>query len=316
MKLTLEQIKSITTGALDIVEAPDGIHFYRFTKQQLQVFGAKKEQYRLRSHCTAGCQLSFYTNSQMLRLDVAQGNKFEIWIDGLPSHFFALESAKVLSVPLAAGEKHVVITLPNYSEGVLTAVHLDENAYIRPYRYDRRFLFLGDSITQGASASMDSCCYVSRVCRFFDAQILNQGVGGSCMFADTLEKTDFHPDVVFISYGTNDYVQQTSPEALEASVRDYFDRVRDLYPQQPIYYISPLWRADGDLLRKTGTLDDCRKIMIDQCSAHGFTHIDGYRLVPHSPIYFGDGYLHPNDLGFSHYAENLIKFLQCKTSSL
>ena len=35
MKLTLEQIRTITTGAVEIVQEMDGIHFYRFTREQM-----------------------------------------------------------------------------------------------------------------------------------------------------------------------------------------------------------------------------------------------------------------------------------------
>ena len=309
MELTLEQTKAVTVGAVNIFQDDDGIHFKRFTDHQLEVFGGKSSQFRTRSNCTAGCQLSFYTNAEMLFIPVVSGVKFEILVDGLPYHFSLLEKPQKLPISLPAGRKHVVISLPNYSDGVIAGIYLDEGSYVEPYTYKRKFLFLGDSITQGSQSTRDSFCYAYRVSRFFDAEILNHGVGGSYMSADTLEDVGFDPDVVFIAYGTNDYAHFTSIEALETACKEYFDRVKEIYSTKKIFYISPIWRADGTMVRKTGTLDDCRKVMIQQCEKHGFIHIDGYSLVPHVPFYLNDGYLHPSDLGFSVYSENLIKFL-------
>ena len=309
MNLTLEQIQSVTIGAVNIFNDEEGIHFRRFTDKQLETFSALSETFRARSHCTAGCQLSFYTNSDHLLLDIVAGLKYEILVDGLPAYFFAPDKPQRFPVSLPSGEKHILISLPNYSQGILKKVVLDEGSYIRPHTYQRRFLFLGDSITQGNQSSRDSFCYAYRVSRFFDAQIMNLGVGSSHMCAETLEDVGFDPDVVFIAYGTNDYFTSASSDALETSCKAYFDRVQQLYGTKKIFYISPLWRADGDLVRRAGNLNDCRSIMIRQSQEHGFIHIDGYTLVPHSPFYFNDGMLHPNDLGFSLYSENLIKFL-------
>jgi len=309
MKLTFEQVKSVTFGAVNVYADERGIHFRRFTDRQLAVWDQLSEQFKTRSRGTAGCQLSFYTNSQNMMLDIASGVKFEILVNGLPIACFQLESPRRLPVSLGEGEKHVVITLPNYTEAILNYIAIDEGAYVRPYEHRRKFLFLGDSITQGSQSTRDTFCYAHRISRFFDAEYMNWGIGGSYMVADTLEDVGFDPDAVFIAYGTNDYTLGVSLESLEKACREYFDRVQALFPNKKIFYISPLWRADNALLRKTGTLDDCREVFIRECEKHGFIHIDGYCLVPHMEFYFKDGYLHPNDLGFSYYSENLIKFL-------
>ena len=307
MTLSLDQIKSVAIGTVNIFQDDKGIHFKRFTENQLRFFQEKSEQFRARSNCTAGCQLSFYTNSNMLMIESVSGLKYEVLVDGLPIHFFQVDGARKLPVTLPGGRKHVVISLPNYSEGVLSCIRLDEGAYVAPYTYHKKFLFLGDSITQGNQSSRDSFCYAYRISRFFDAQILNLGVGGSYMMSETLEDVGYDPDVVFIAYGTNDYSCMESLDALESACAAYFDKVKELYGNKKIFYISPVWRADGAMIRKTGTLDDCREAFIRQCHAHGICHIDGYALVPHNAFYFNDGFLHPNDLGFSLYAENLIK---------
>ena len=42
---------------------------------------------------------------------------------------------------------------------------------------------------------------------------------------------------------------------------------------------------------------------------NGFEVVDGMTLGPHITEFFRDAHLHPNDLGFGLYAENLIKAL-------
>ena len=36
------------------------------------------------------------------------------------------------------------------------------------------------------------------------------------------------------------------------------------------------------------------------------TVVDGIKLTPHVPAFYSDLYLHPNDIGFSIYAKNLV----------
>jgi hypothetical protein len=54
----------------------------------------------------------------------------------------------------------------------------------------------------------------------------------------------------------------------------------------------------------------CRDVVISEAEKRGLIHIDGLTLVPPVPALFADKVLHPNDLGFSIYSENLIKALQ------
>ena len=44
MRLTLDQIKSVTVGAVSITEQNDGIHFYRSTKKQIDAWTALKPE--------------------------------------------------------------------------------------------------------------------------------------------------------------------------------------------------------------------------------------------------------------------------------
>jgi len=55
-----------------------------------------------------------------------------------------------------------------------------------------------------------------------------------------------------------------------------------------------------------GTFEGCRAIIAEEAEKLDLIHIDGLKLIPPLSEFFGDCYVHPNDDGFSLYAENLI----------
>jgi len=63
------------------------------------------------------------------------------------------------------------------------------------------------------------------------------------------------------------------------------------------------------VVKNLGTVHDARKVIAEEAEKRGFTVIDGFTLVPHRIEYYEDARLHPNDLGFALYTQNLIKAL-------
>lgn len=308
MRFTVEQVASFTHGAVSVTCENDIFCFRRFTESQIDTFGSILEKYRTRSSATAGIRLEFETDSRTFCAIVKAAGKYEILVDDMRVLFNSFEVGDCLYVDLPEGNKHITVLLPWHTEGKLSLIRIDEGSYARPYdKFDRKFLFLGDSITQGSTSGQDSLAYVFRVAQWFNADYMNWGVGGTKFYPQTLEKPDFEPDTVFIAYGTNDFNAKPSIEVVEEDCKQYMDTVKSWYPNATFYCISPLWRLDGNMVRPAGTLDQVREVIIKQIEEHGFNHIDGYKLVPHNPIYFADKRLHPNAIGMSIYAEQLIK---------
>jgi len=52
-----------------------------------------------------------------------------------------------------------------------------------------------------------------------------------------------------------------------------------------------------------------RRAIEAEAAARGFIPVDGLKLVPPVAACYSDTYLHPNDLGFSYYYENLRKII-------
>ena len=318
MKLDLEQIKSITFGALAVRKLDDGYLFERSTQKQIEAWYAVKNDVGARAEYSSGVTLDFHTNSSMLRISASRGDVYDVYVDGLlraslNMNNFREHCAKIpltdpLGKPLA--EARVTVYLPHGDcPSVISAIELDDGSYVKPHAFDKKFLFLGDSISQGYSAEMPSLSYVHSVSRFFNAECLNQCVGGGILKADTLDDISFEPDTVFIAFGTNDYNHFSSYDDMRNSAHKYFDEVQKRYQAvaSHIFVISPIWRDDLDFDRPMGTFEQAREIIIREANEHGMIHIDGLLLVPPIHSLFDDGYLHPNATGFTIYTRELIK---------
>lgn len=318
MRLTLDQIKSVTVGAVSIVEKCDGIHFYRSTKKQIDAWTALKPEIGQRAACATGIRLDFHTSSSYVRFGTAVGKKYEIYVDGLSRQYFDMDEIESkegyveLNEPNypVADEHRVTLYLPAHNtEAVITYVELEDGATLRRHEFDTKMLFIGDSITQGHASDKDSLSYANRVSRYFNAESIINGNGSAYFHETTFDTPDFAPDTVIIALGTNDFDHFKSKEEHIYHADAYLRMASEAYGKTAkLFYISPIWR--GDLWKReraVGTFDECRKTLAGIAESYGFTHIDGLTLVPHSEEFFKDRFIHPNDLGFGIYAENLIK---------
>jgi len=314
MILTLEQIKSITVGAVNIRTEANGIHFYKCTDKQNEAWDKLSETLGMRARTTTGVRLDFVTNSQKLTVK-AFGGKFEIYVDGLlrVQHILnqSTEITEELSAPL--GEKkesyRVTVCFPSHGIGVLESISLDDGATLTVPEYDVKMLMIGDSITQGWNSKYDTFSYAYRVTRFFNANSVIQGIGGAFYHEDTFDSIDFAPDIVTVAYGTNDFNRYSTYDEFRAHVKAHLALIAKEYSGKKIFVLSPIWRSDLHT-RPMGTFDGARQIVIDEAESLGLIHIDGLKLVPPMKEFFADAHLHPNDEGFSQYAENLIKEMQ------
>ena len=312
MKLTYEQIKEITTGAIRTEQCEDGIHFYKCTDKQIAAWAEKNKDLGKHAAGTTGVSLDFHTNSQNLTFTVSRGNKFELYINNLLRKQFLMKDEKTACVDLcdALGHKldeyRVTLVFPSHDEGgVLASMELDDGASVKPHTYDIKMLFVGDSITQGWASKYDSLSYAWRVTRHFNAFAVNQGIGGAYFHEDCFDHIDFNPDVVLVAYGTNDFGKYKTYEEFRAHTAAHLKLIADEYADAKLFVLSPIWR-DKREGKSMGTFEGCRAIVEQEAEALDLIHIDGLDLVPPIPEFFGDAYLHPNDEGFSLYAENLI----------
>lgn len=310
MILTKEQIQSVTFGALEITAEPDGLHFFKCTEKQRAVYASSKDLSKF-SKCTTGISLDFHTNSKTVSFTVT-GPRFELLVDGLLTKVSLEEEehgSRVMTQQLCGDEHRVTLIFPSHGmAGVLQSVELEDGATITPHTFDKKMLFIGDSLTQGYNSGTDSLSYAWRVANFFNAERVINGIGGTVYNPESFEKIDFDPEVVFIAYGTNDYKRFSTLQQLHEMAFGFLKQVKAAYADKKVFVILPPYRFDLEEKRPMGSFEDCRMEIQKVCESLGLKTVDGYKLIPHDQSLFFD-VVHPNAVGFSYYAENIIKLL-------
>ena len=212
MRLSFEQIKHVTVGAVQVEEKNGEFHFSKMTEGQLQAYRAISEAQYNNARATTGVRLDFHTTSAFIKYATINSTKYEFSVDGCLVAIDDAVKGEEIVHELPAGEHRVTLFLPAHgTPGGLFYVELEDGTTLTRHQFDRKFLFIGDSITQGWRSDINSLAYTYRVSDHFNAESIIQGTGSACFAESTLEKLDFDPDTVFVAYGTNDWVK-TNPE--------------------------------------------------------------------------------------------------------
>ena len=334
MILNFEQLKSITLGAVGIEELEDGVHFHRFTPEQT-AFYTKDGVCNNNVPATSGIKFRFRTDSKNLSLTVhttptGTRNYFAvdvlrngIFFDDIRNYEEAELMRKYVQQPLPCGEyqkdfdlgegeKELLIHLPWDMVTVLKEFRLDDGASLIPVKPAKKLLCFGDSITQGYDVLHPSRKYTSRLADYLDMEEFNKAIGGE-KFQPALAacREDFTPDIITVAYGTNDWRRHTK-EMFDETCRGFYKNLSELYPNTPIFAITPLWRKLQE--KKTFELGPFRHIHEAICQhtadLPNVTVIDGFDIIPHFSDYFADLTLHPNGAGFDRYFEGLKPYFE------
>ena len=316
MKLSFEQIKSVTVGALNVWEEDGAIRFAKCTPKQIEAWYKIDSVLGERSEATTGIRLDFHTNSKTFAFTSKTIGNYEIYIDNVLTYAYFkkdIEECKSKQIFLDGKEHRITLYLPSHdAPGELEAVELEDGAIITPHKFDCKILFIGDSITQGWESTWDSLSYAYHVSRFFNAESVIQGIGGAYYYDTTFDEAiNFNPDIVIIAYGTNDWGHgHKTVEAGRVHCSKYLDMLVARYGDKKLFGISTIWRADDDQITSMGSFESCVSYVKEEIVNHGMTLIDGQTLTPHLPDFYSDKFLHPDTKGFGIYALNLIAELQ------
>lgn len=149
MFLKDNEIKNITAGAVKIEKNDTGLRFYKCTDKQIKAWYDFGHDLGVRAESTTGIRLDFITNASKACFEVC-GGKFEILINGLLSKQEIIgDDFTGVQVELNCKENRVTFLFPSHSIGMLKSVYINDGAEFRPTQFKNKFLFLGDSITQG-----------------------------------------------------------------------------------------------------------------------------------------------------------------------
>lgn len=212
MKLTLEQIKTISVGALKVWEADGAFRFAKCTQKQVDAWYKLDEILGFRAETTTGVRLDFHTNSTAFAFTPqinGEYERYELYIDNVFTYYYTkadfVENTRK-EIVLDGKEHRITLYLPGHEIGALESVEIDDGATIAPHKFDSKMLFFGDSITQGWESTWDALSYAHNVSRVFNANSVIQGIGGSYSHNTVFDKDiEFEPDMVVVAYGTNDW---------------------------------------------------------------------------------------------------------------
>lgn len=327
MKLTFEEIRNITKGSVRIEEIDGRINFFRFTKEQENMYAEVSENFWGKSFATAGVRLEFITSSRSIALEIYASTassrtyfNHDIYVNGELKYILGSDTKDAPDgtvqlkgeYDLGEGEKTVKIYFPWSANSRLVSLELDDGASVIPIMHKLKMISFGDSITHGYDAVNPSLAYTSLVADAFDAEMINKGIGRE-VFRPALSaiRDSFEPDIITVAYGTNEWSLRTAEQFCKES-EEFYSNLSTLYPNSRIFALTPIWR--GDILKiKTpiGAFENITKQLEKIVSSlPNVTLIDCIDFVPHEAKMFSPDILHPNILGFSYYAKGVIKSIK------
>lgn len=320
MKLTFDEIKSVLLGAVRTEEKDGKLYIYRFTEKQEKAYEEYNNDFFMKSFASSSMRLEFMTDSKSLSFsaDLKRASSrtfyaFDVYVNGAlklsaDGGYYEDPYGKIdFNVELGEGEKRVAIYLPWSAATAITALCLDDGASITPVKKKLTLLAFGDSITQGYIAMCPSFTYANRLADALDAEIINKGIGGEVFFPTLAElRDDIEPDIITVAYGTNDW-SKTEREAFDKNSKLFYEALAKNYPNAKIFALAPIWRPNYNTrVTKMGEFTHMHDRFCEiAANIPQMTVIDCFDFVPKEKTSFAPDYLHPNDRGFFHYANNL-----------
>lgn len=336
MKLNLCQLKEITTGAVNIKEENNVFSFSRFTEEQERLYQSTNQDFYNKALLTSGVKLSFKTDSRNLfikmktwALSTRKYFSVDVFVNGRPIGYIDNFSNAELernytkqefpsgvfskSFILGEGEKMVCVHLPWSVKTEIEEISLDDNAFIKGIKPNKKLLAFGDSITQGYDSQRPSNRYVARLADRIGAEEFNKGIGGEVFFPALAElKDSFAPDYITVAYGTNDW-NTVDKETFKHNCKAFYTKLSENYPDSKIFAITPIWRKDYKSHREFGEFETVEQYVREAVEQiENITVVSGFGFVPANECYFADLALHPNDEGFEFYEKNLYDAIKDK----
>lgn len=336
MRLSFDDIKNITHGAVSITESDEGFSFFRFNEDELKLYENRVLyagcDFDKKSYSTSGVQFEFKTDATKFSVSgsvkAASSRKyyaFDIFVNGefvgdlrnyrvddmVPNYTANDFSLSDFSGEFEIGEgiKTVRVVFPWSVSPTLSEVSLDGASFVEPVVKSKKMLMYGDSITQGYDAESPSRAYAVALSYALDAEAYNKGIGGEIFCPELSDiRADINPDYITVAYGTNDWRNSGSKENFISNAKGFYTNLAQNYPYAKIFAISPIWRDDTKTCVGFGDFSEVEAVIKEIAeSTENVTFIRGFDFVPHSTDYFADLRLHPRNIGFDFYADNLIR---------
>lgn len=324
MKLKIDQIREITSGAASIVFQDGLYHFFRFNSRETAVIDNPNVVSQ------AGIQMRFKTDASCLRLkihtipltQIRSYFSFDVFVNGVfagsiqntgdddctgdyANKVYPLGKYQS-EFTLGNAESCIRLVFPHSVKVCVEEIELVDATYVVPIRKQKTVLYYGDSITQGYDALHPSESYAVRLAEALDADVINKALGGA-VFDPELVKIpcDKKADYVVVAYGTNDW-NSVDLDSFRNNAEGFLRGIEKNYSDIPVLIVTPIWRTDWKETKRCGEFPVIEKTIREIFeNRKNITVISGFDLIPHSENLFGDLWVHPSGKGFEYYAENL-----------
>ena len=266
MNMNLSQIKKITLGVLDITLKDGYFAFSRFNNAQMSDFNKRGETFLKRANSTSSVKLEFYTRGGNISFDymIIPGTNREyysidILSDGIYLYNVSADNSSDISsfdfnIPFSDTEQRITVYFPTTAGMRIKNLSLPED--YSPHKRKNKILVLGDSKYQGYYPNHFQNTCMNIVSDYFNAQMINQSIGGECFNPDNIYELDFHPDIIIVGYGVNDLYSGRLKNGENADA--FFEKLQKIYNNIPAVFFLP---NDNKFLEGKGKNED---IIYDQ----------------------------------------------------
>ncbi len=177
-------------------------------------------------------------------LYIREGDKWLFAGAARPNTSGTTEHKYTIVRKMAAGEKECMLYLPMFNSVTSLHIGIDSNATIEaiPSPFKRKILFVGSSLTHGASAARPGLSYVARMGRMLNAETPNIGLSGKCKlddyFANIVCATE--ADAYFFDTFSN-----STKNDIETRLYNFVKRIVAAHPDKPMIFLQTLKRDSG-----------------------------------------------------------------------
>jgi len=320
MRYAPADLAPFAAGCFATAVADSALTFARIPEPLAQFYRAG-EGSRVRLEGTSMVRLRFATQARSLSLGLRYGaaarQHFQgvVRVAGVDTPFGPAAAAPEWSGTAWKRSENtlalVEVWLPHLARADLLWLETDAPLYPAPPPA-RRWLALGDSITQGMTVPLPTQAWVALVATALGLDVRSFGVGGARITVELGEQPiPWDYELLTVAYGTNDFNGSLPLETVAANTRRLFERQRAEHPRAALALLTaPPWAARTTPNNQGHHLADYRRAMADAVAGiPGTTVIPGDQLLPDDPTLFVDN-VHPNEPGMALYATNLATRLR------
>ena len=219
-----------------------------------------------------------------------------------------------LALNMKDGEKECLLYLPLFDSVEQLYIGIDADSSIEPMDnpFSKRIVFVGSSITHGASASRPGMCYVALYGRKTGYYCMNLGFSGDSKLQEEYARYLAEVDADAFVF---DAFSNPSPEEISDRFDKFVDIIREAHPDTPLIFLQTEWREKRRFNTKIDALEAEKQriarqeVISRRESDKNIWFVDSEGYLGNDGLGTADG-VHPTDLGFIRWVDRMYPQLK------